>query len=129
MSKCQEMESQLNLLLAGEVSTADRRRIEKHLAGCAGCRGEMATLAEGFELLRGLRDVDQDIELGPERWANLRDDSRAVRPRRSVAGPVAAVVVFAVAGIAGFDLGNRPDPPAAPGVSTFDIEWLIRGMR
>ena len=43
--ECGEIRPALGVYLLGAISPADRGAVERHLAGCAGCRAELAGLA------------------------------------------------------------------------------------
>ncbi|MGC8782707.1 MAG: anti-sigma factor family protein, partial [Anaerolineae bacterium] len=48
---------ELSAYLDGQVRPAERRRIEAHLAGCAACRRELASLRQTVALVRALPRV------------------------------------------------------------------------
>lgn len=112
----------LGVYVLGAADAGERRRVEAHLPGCAGCRAELARLAPLSTLLADvpddmLVDVPDDM-LAASRPPQLsaaqppgRDRGRSGRPWRAVA---AAACIAAVAGAAGGfvlapgDTGSQP---------------------
>lgn len=113
-SGCDEIRQALGVYVVGAIDPAERHSVDRHLAGCASCRDELAGLA-GLPALLG-RVTLEEAERGPDAAAgavtpperlldSMLDEMarrRNARRRRSVllgAGAVAAsVVVLAGAG-------------------------------
>lgn len=75
----------LSEYLDGTLSPSERREIEDHLDGCAGCAAVLADLRELVGRARGLRELDASIGVGSDLWpgieARIRDlPAAASRP-------------------------------------------------
>jgi predicted anti-sigma-YlaC factor YlaD len=57
---CEEAAEQFSGYLEGELVSFARRRVARHLRGCAGCRSLLASLARTIERLRALRGTEPD---------------------------------------------------------------------
>lgn len=120
MNEHEELRTALGAYLIGSLSPADRATVERHLAGCAGCRSELTALAPLPGLLGRLSAEDarsRALSPDPDLLARTLDAVRARRAaerrglRRWQLAAAAAVVVAAVtAGAALWPSG----PPAAP---------------
>jgi hypothetical protein len=64
---CERIEELLSAYLEGELSGAERREVDAHLAGCPACAGLLAILRETQEALAGFPEV----EPGPALMAKL----------------------------------------------------------
>jgi hypothetical protein len=98
---CREWEERLALYAGGDLASAERAKVERHLDGCASCRVFVGRITEGVTVLREAHaDVDVDAPLAAVRTRVL---ARVAEPRRSwwlVYGAAAATVaVLLVAGI------------------------------
>lgn len=106
MSGCQDIGALLDGFHDGELGAADRSRVQRHLAGCDGCRDELASIAH----LGGWVRVAASEAPAPELWdgiarrlptpAAMRERPRARRaPSRRrwmhSAGVAAAAAAFA----------------------------------
>lgn len=106
----------LGAFALGQLSAGEAAEVERHLASCAECRGELAELAPAAAVLREARSGHPDT---PPPWLEERllgsvreERSRARRTslaRRALAC-AAAVVALAGAGAVGSWLD--PEPPA-----------------
>ena len=80
----------LSSYIDGEVSAAERRRVEAHAAGCSECRDEIESLRATVELVRALPDLElpRSFELTrlPERQPRVSFGVWAPRLATSVAG-------------------------------------------
>jgi hypothetical protein len=141
--ECTEIRALLDPWLDGELSTGDRRRVARHVEGCAACREEAEALGRMNEALRdddhagdpgnayfaGLGDrisARFDFAEAETHWAKPADPPR----RRTLAIPrvwipriafgVTGTAVILIAGYLVHDIGDRPEPmprvPAAPDV-------------
>lgn len=131
MTSCGRDKQDLVASLLGDLSEADARSLERHIAGCPGCRREMAELkcvlngaaAAGEEVKRATATVDW--EALPERIARkvfdrpeprleprgLRRFFAPVLLRPAAAGLAAGALLGALAAF----LILRPAPPAPGG--------------
>jgi hypothetical protein len=106
--------------LAGEADEASRRELSAHLAGCEGCRREMAR----FEDLWTVLGTDEDAEITPEfrkrslaliEEETLRRRIREFRPRtRRGIRPLIQIAALLAAGGVGYLLA-RGLPSTRPG--------------
>ena len=112
----------LSSYIDGELSERERRRVERHLSGCAECRAELESLRLTVELVRGLPEVE------PSRSFTLSSAPEAERggfgwiANTRMAAVVAAVLLVAIlAGLAGLLRVNpqveRADMELAPAVA------------
>jgi anti-sigma factor RsiW len=109
----------LSAYLDGELTAADHRRVDAHLAEHAACRDELAGVAGVREAVRGLPWVDGPAEL----WSDLAlamtvgsDPSRrladpAVRLARWRWAAAAAAGLMVVAGVAGQHVDHATPTP------------------
>ncbi len=105
----------------GEVSAAERRQAERHLASCAFCRDE----ADSLSALHGLLAAERH---GPEARAVL--SPRRVSSRRRAAVSLAALVALpagVTAAVATFAPGVRSAASAFVTVSDFAITVSLLG--
>lgn len=81
----QELQNLLAWYAADALDAADRARVERHLAGCARCRGELAQEARlQSKLDRLAPDVEHD-------WSRLRARIEDAGSSRGPRAPIAAV--------------------------------------
>jgi hypothetical protein len=115
---CATFEPLLALFAGGELPLDDQKKVEAHLASCAGCRAFAATLADNRQALRELGQEDPDphalATVRQRVWASLESAPHALRPSRRVAHFwfAAAAVVAVVAALL-----PRPDRDPSPAVS------------
>ena len=100
---CRRVEPMLDDLIDGQLTRAEQRRVEDHVAACEGCRGQLASLERLLEQAHALpRSVPPEADLWPE--VSMRLTARP-RPAAAPAWPawlrqaVAAVVFMAVGGV------------------------------
>ena len=60
---CQEVVELVTDFLEGALSTADRARVEEHLAGCDGCLTYVDQVRQTVRIVGALREEDLDPEL------------------------------------------------------------------
>ncbi|HEV3474977.1 MAG TPA: zf-HC2 domain-containing protein [Actinomycetota bacterium] len=82
----------------GSLGSADRGRVDAHLAECARCRDEVALAAEARSAVAGLGDVAPPPGLSTAVRRKVRDRRPTGRPWR-VVGAVAVAAGVAAAGI------------------------------
>ena len=136
--ECGGIRRALGVYLLGAISPADRAVVERHLAGCAGCRAELAGLAALPGRLGSVPAADMTWLSGDERGGADRGElpsdvplqtllDRAARLRRrlrwrrlAVAG--AALVIVGGGAVAGsrmlYPPVTRPPVPAVPWAAT-----------
>jgi predicted anti-sigma-YlaC factor YlaD len=115
--RCEQVREQLAEHLLGTLDDAAGAAVGAHLRGCASCRAEMATLAEGVSTFAAAaHDIEPPGELGDrvlsvlqEEWAEAA--SAAPPPRRGArfrraAGIAALVAAIAWAAIATVQAGR-----------------------
>jgi anti-sigma factor RsiW len=82
MSGCQSIGALLDGYHDGELGSLERWRVQRHLAGCAACRGELASLAQLGGLVRAA--VGRAPE--PDLWDAIAQRLPARRPERERLG-------------------------------------------
>lgn len=75
-----ELREALGRHLEGELGSAERREVERHLSVCAPCRAELHELRATVELLRALPDPEPPADLVP---GVVRRLGSSASPRRS----------------------------------------------
>ena len=105
---CGRQESEILLLLYGELDPISRRNLETHARDCHACAGTMAGLGSTIDTVRRSRLGEMATLEGPGSWPALRAALAASpRPRRERGWPVLAraAAVLLVAG-ASFAVGR-----------------------
>jgi hypothetical protein len=97
-------EELISASLTGDLTDVERAELHRHLAGCARCREQLATMTADRQLLAGLRRESAPRDLGARVRTGV-PSSRAARPgwwRPSslLAGALSIVAVGALGGIA-----------------------------
>jgi hypothetical protein len=124
---CDDVRPELGVYLLGAVEPADRRLIDRHLAGCAACRSELAGLA-ALPALLGKVSADEVVaadasgqheEPWPSRDVLRSQLARAARIRRHRLGAWvgAAAVVGAMAGSAAVAIFHARQISVRPAVA------------
>ncbi len=130
---CPIARENLSALIDGELSLADRQAVERHLAGCAGCRAERDSLVAVSEAVRALPlkaappALARDIRDRLARESLIGLPAGAPARKKTLPFPVwlrgaglAAAAVLLVVLVGDFGGGARRDlpddeaPPAAP---------------
>ena len=132
-ASCREIRHSLGVYVLGAIEPGDRAQVDEHLATCADCREELASLAGLPALLRRVPTAEAErlavADQADSATAETpRDDllpsllartaqARRVRRWRELAAAAAVVVLALGAGAAGASLlGSGPAaPPAAHG--------------
>jgi hypothetical protein len=129
MTGCREIRQALGVYVLGAIDPAERAQLDEHLATCADCREELASLAGLPALLRRvpvgeaerLAAAEQDPGLtgvpSPQMLTSLiarTSNVRRIRRWRAVAA-AAAVALVAVAGGAAVTNALEPSHPSSPG--------------
>jgi len=108
--RCDEVRDQLAEHLLGTLPPSDDDRVRRHLRGCAGCRHEMAALAEGVSTFsRAAHQIEPPPELRDAVLAVLAEEWSETAPVRPLHRPAsrlvraaaaaAVVIALAVAGV------------------------------
>lgn len=116
---CDEIEGVLADYLGGELSEADRRRFDEHLAGCARCRVEVDSLRGPQEELASLPEIDLAEAARRTSGLEVRPRSRRGRTILAWAGSAAAALFLGVLVgrlMAPAQPAQTPPPPQATGV-------------
>lgn len=132
-ASCREIRHSLGVYVLGAIEPGDRAQVDEHLATCAECREELASLAGLPALLRRVPTAEAERLAVADQADSAtdgtpRDDllpsllartaqARRVRRWRELAAAAAVVVLALGAGAAGASLlGSGPAaPPAAHG--------------
>ena len=132
-ASCREIRHSLGVYVLGAIEPGDRAQVDEHLATCADCREELASLAGLPALLRRVPTAEAERLAVADQADSAtdgtpRDDllpsllartaqARRVRRWRELAAAAAVVVLALGAGAAGASLlGSGPAaPPAAHG--------------
>lgn len=84
-AQCKWVRDRLPLLTGNDLVGSERRRVERHLIGCAHCRGRKEALLSAFEVLRATADeplVNHDApSLWPALARQIRESRRPARTR------------------------------------------------
>ena len=108
-----DIRRELGVYILGSLPPSERSRVEHHLADCASCRDEVASLAALPPLLGRLTPTEADSR--PPPFAALAErigteQRRTHRRERALLVIAAAAVLTAVAVVATPVLLQRPDP-------------------
>lgn len=100
-SSCRWVERRLPLLAGGELLGHERRRAERHVIGCASCRGRLASHRESLDALRSAGLDDPVAPDSPSLWPALARQIRETRrPAPSWGFPRAEAWTWARLGLA-----------------------------
>ncbi len=86
--KCDEVRLLLVSFADGALADARAEAVRAHVAGCAGCREELAQLAADAELLRREEKPEVPAYLGSRIIAGIRDRQAEAKPWLAAAAPV-----------------------------------------
>ena len=102
------LRDQLSAYVDGEVEGAAAQRLEKHLAGCDGCRLELEQLRATVAALHDLPEAQapRSFTVSAERAAGRRPQTRAAAPLALGVRLAAAGVAVALAAVFVVDLGG-----------------------
>ena len=130
-ASCREIRHSLGVYVLGAIEPGDRAQVDEHLATCADCREELASLAGLPALLRRVPTAEAErlavadqadpaaeetaagVEMLPSLLARTAQ-ARRVRRWRELAAAAAVVVLALGAGAAGASLLGSGSGPAAP---------------
>ena len=129
-ASCREIRHALGVYVLGAIEPADRTQVDEHLATCAECREELASLAGLPALLRRVPTAEAERLAVADQADSATDEkprddllpsllartaqARRVRRWRELAAAAAVVVLALGAGAAGASvLGSGPAPPPA----------------
>lgn len=124
--RCGRTQKLIVLAADGEITPADRRRLDEHLAACQACRHEAAAVQSLFAALDELpmeREVPAAVEAVTLRRVRIEAAEEGERGRRWWAWLPAPVLAAAGVGVLAVAIGSRPgtapEPVAsAPGTDT-----------
>ena len=132
-ASCREVRHSLGVYVLGAIEPGDRAQVDEHLATCADCREELASLAGLPALLRRVPTAEAERLTVADQAGSTADETppdhllrsllartaqtRRVRRWRELAAAAAVAVLALGAGAAGASLlGSGPAaPPAAHG--------------
>jgi len=133
-ASCREIRHSLGVYVLGAIEPGDRAQVDEHLATCADCREELASLAGLPALLRRVPTAEAERLAVAEQAGAAADETppdhllpallartaqaRRVRRWRELAAAAAVVVLALGAGAAGASLlgsGPAAAPPSAQG--------------
>jgi anti-sigma factor RsiW len=131
-ASCREIRHSLGVYVLGAIEPGDRAQVDEHLATCADCREELASLAGLPALLRRVPPAEAERLAVADQAGSATDETppdhllpsllartaqaRRVRRWRELAAAAAVVVLALGAGAAGASLvgsGSSPAPPAS----------------
>jgi hypothetical protein len=132
----QPFEELISASLAGQLTPAERQRLDAHLDGCAQCRATLAAFAEQRRIMAGLRHVPPPRDLGARVRAGIEHGRFAPTPwwRRppvifaGLGGGLAAVTgaLLALVVLNGTpddqQVGQTTPTPTASPAATTDVE-------
>ena len=141
MAGCREIKQALGVYVLGAIDPAERAQVDEHLATCADCREELASLAGLPAMLRKvpvveaerLAAAEQEPGLAgvpsPEMLPSLVARTANVRRIRRWRGLAAAAAVALVAVAGGAAVTNALEQPGAspPGHGSFTAWQLTSG--
>jgi predicted anti-sigma-YlaC factor YlaD len=129
-ASCREIRHSLGVYVLGAIEPGDRAQVDEHLATCADCREELASLAGLPALLRRVPTAEAERLAVAEQAGSAVDESppdhllrsllartaqaRRVRRWRELAAAAAVVVLALGAGAAGASLLGSGSSPSAP---------------
>jgi len=131
-ASCREIRHALGVYVLGAIEPGDRAQVDEHLATCADCREELASLAGLPALLRRVPMAEAERLAVADQADSATDETprddllpsllartaqaRRVRRWRELAAAAAVVVLALGAGAAGASLlgsGSSPAPPVS----------------
>jgi anti-sigma factor RsiW len=131
-ASCREIRHSLGVYVLGAIEPGDRAQVDEHLATCADCREELASLAGLPALLRRVPTAEAERLAVADQSDSATDEAppdkllpallartaqaRRVRRWRELAAAAAVVVLALGAGAAGASVlgsGSSPPPSAA----------------
>jgi len=129
-ASCREIRQSLGVYVLGAIDPAERAQVDEHLATCADCREELASLAGLPALLRRVPTAEAERLTVADQAGSTADETppdhllpsllartaqaRRVRRWRELAAAAAVVVLALGAGAAGASLLGSGSGPAAP---------------
>ena len=129
-ASCREIRHSLGVYVLGAIDPAERAQVDEHLATCADCREELASLAGLPALLRRVPTAEAERLTVADQAGSTADEAppdhllpsllartaqaRRVRRWRELAAAAAVVVLALGAGAAGASLLGSGSGPAAP---------------
>lgn len=129
MSDCDAIRIELGAYALGALEPEDAGRVEKHLSGCARCRGELEELGAASALLRtpgaqaGTAAVEEP-QPAVEALARVAAQRRRERRRANAAGATGGVSMVVIAALA-FALLTTPRDGFAPDGSRIALAPVV----
>lgn len=123
MNDCWDIKRLISAFLDGEIAPTDRARVEDHLKTCADCARELASLAQGGRILKGLARVPAPEDFLAKVHARLERPNLRERISRIFPAPLWLKIPLEAAAVAATVLlvyalvYQQPSPyrsPAAP---------------
>ena len=122
MNRHEPFEELISASLTGDLTEAERERLDAHLDTCAACRATLAAFADQRRIVSGLRHVAPPRDLGARVRAGVERGARGVVPWWRRPALMFAGVGGGLAAIAGVLLAlvllNGPNEDAAVGAAT-----------
>ena len=122
MSRHESFEELISLSLGGDLTPAERQRLDAHLDACSQCRATLAAFAEQRRIMAGLRHVAPPRDLGARVRTGIERGRFAPLPwwRRPTALVTGVGSLAAVAGalLALVLLNGSPEDPLVGATST-----------
>src|SRR5215471_18328977 len=128
-ASCREIRHALGVYVLGAIEPGDRTQVDEHLATCADCREELASLAGLPALLRRVPTAEAERLAAADQAGSAAEEAppddllpsllartaqaRRVRRWRELAAAAAVVVLALGAGAAGASLAGSGSSPAA----------------
>jgi hypothetical protein len=132
-SPCDDVLDRLEALIDGALAGGDRLAVERHLAGCTSCAGELEHAVASVNALRSLPEVDvpdRVIEKAREALAldkpTAEVDVRARRRRRWLAA--AAVIVVGILGTSFVMRRSTPQPDPEALRAAAEVRFALATM-
>lgn len=128
---CRRVQSRLSAYLDGELPPAERVRVSDHLAGCARCAAEAASLRRTVRLMRTTGgfvpppDLRARLDLSVLSVAGTERETRPWR-LRPVLPPAVGMAAVAVALLFSISLPRAPRPPRVSRTETLAPGSVVR---
>jgi len=138
--KCEQIRDRLSAYLDGVMGRSDRRRVEEHLAECAGCRALVEELGRNIERCKAAPEVvpppgfRQEVERALQQaaavprqpaWQRVGRWWGDLRWQKAVVAVAGAVILLVAAGLALDDGGLWTTAPGVPSVTDIDRDDAV----
>ena len=122
MNRHEPFEELISESLTGDLTDAERQRLDAHLDTCAACRATLAAFADQRRIVSGLRHIAPPRDLGARVRAGVERGARGAVPWWRRPAPMFAGVGGSLAAVAGVLLAlvllNGPTDDAEVGAAT-----------